>query len=302
MTTIVTSIVVVTYNSASFVAHALEPLHELVARGDTEVIVVDNASSDGTSDYVRQRFPWVQLIASEENHGYGRGNNLGFRYARGRYLLILNPDAAVDAAALDLMVAFMEAHPRCGAASPSIVKPNGEVGRIHAVMTPAKMLAKAARLRTFESVPVEPGSAPIMTAWLPGAILLVRSALYRSLGGFDPRFFLYFEETDLCNRIRERGLELWALGEAVGRHEPGSSAKKSNEALMLGSVVARHYYESRFYYLCKHHGTIAASAAEIGEIAADLALYLPRKLMGRSTAELESRLRLPILRTPAPPP
>ena len=118
------------------------------------------------------------------------------------------------------------------------------------------------------------------------------------LGGFDPRFFLYFEETDLCRRTENLGAELWAVGEALGHHIGGASAQQSDSRFVNG-CIAEHFFRSRFYYLVKHHGWAAASAADIAELLIMAARAVLRTATGGSAGELVARLRAPILRPPS---
>ena len=141
------------------------------------------------------------------------------------------------------------------------------------------------------------GYGDLRAEHLPGCNLVVRREAWKELGGFDPRFFLYFEETDLCLRTRNAGYQLWHVSDAVASHIGNHSAEKSDEQLHHG-CIARFYYESRFYYFAKHHGWLSAAAAEIGEIALMGMRAAVGLLKGRKPEWMAKRFGNPILRKP----
>ena len=144
---------------------------------------------------------------------------------------------------------------------------------------------------------IVPGSEPFKTNWVCGAVLLIRKNLFDELKGFDPRFFLYFEETDLCRRALAQGAEIWALGRAVATHGTGASAVMLKGEMYRG-CIAEHFFRSRYYYLVKHHGWLTAASTEICELLVMTALALPRWLLRRKRGQLRMRLRAPILSMP----
>lgn len=291
------TVVIVTYNSAGTVDAALEALADGHAAGTVRVIVVDNASTDDTAGSIESRFPWVDVVASKENVGFGRGCNIGLSMAEGEYVLFLNPDAVLPVPALAVLQEHLEQHPQAAVVAPAILNPSGAAQKIHPLPTPWRVFAAAAGWRIPPSEPIPPGSAPRRTDWLCGAVLLTRREVMVELGGFDPRFFLYFEETDLCRRVCEAGHELWVTGAAVASHLAGASTAKTNET-MHGQDISKHYYESRFYYLRKHFGVIAAAVAECAELTVVGMRSLVKRLTGRRDSRFRDRLRAPILRSP----
>jgi GT2 family glycosyltransferase len=130
--------------------------------------------------------------------------------------------------------------------------------------------------------------------------MLIRSDDFRKLGGFDPRFFLYFEETDLCRRALSDGLELWAVGEATAHHLGATAAKSSGQRLVFGENIADHYFRSRFYYLVKHFGWTAAVLTEAAEVLLLSAKSFAKKIVGRGGRDLANRLAGPVMCLPAP--
>ncbi len=292
----------VTYNSEDTIGDTLEAAQEAYEADVLRCIVVDNASGDATCDIVRERFPWVTLIESEENLGYGRGLNLGFQQVDTPYALYMNPDAVMGLSSVRVLHAFMENHPNAALAAPSIVRRNGEYQHAGGLLTPGEVIRRAGgcggapdpRVRHFS-----PEDIPFKTDWLCGAILFGRTKMMEELGGFDPRFFLYFEETDLCRRALDKGWELWAVGEAQARHASNSSARTVNAGLATGGCLTEHFFSSRFYYFAKHHGRAAAIAAESLELGLkggrDLARWM---LFKPGRGEFRCRLKAPIFTMP----
>lgn len=293
--------VIVTHESEGIVDRALEAARRAHEAGLLDVVVVDNASTDGTVDLVRRLHPWVRLIESPTNLGYGRGCNLGWHDAATPYVLFMNPDAVMEPDALAQLVDFMERHPKAGLAGPAIIRERGGYQKAGGLPTPWRVIANAAGFKGAPSgrVEVHPGSEPFRTDWLCGAVLLARREVLERLEGFDPRFFLYFEETDLCRRAAAVGSELWAVGAAVARHASNSSARRVRPDLKDGGCLNEHYFRSRFYYLVKHHGWIAAVLSDLAEVIFGAAHDVARAILRRpSKGDLRSRLSAPLLRLP----
>lgn len=294
--------IIVTYRSMATIPATLHQLRECHDAGLLDCIVVDNDSNDGTADWIEREAPWVTVIRSRENLGFGRGNNLGIARARTPYVLFLNPDAAIDAANLRHLLQFFEQHPRAGILGPAICN-NGVYDQ---PTLPFPTLGATLR----ESIPglggpfvgkvIDPKDPPYRVDWLCGAVLLARRELLERLHGFDPRFFLYFEETDLCYRARQLGAEIWAVPTAVCTHVAGTSARTTDKRLYRG-CIAEHYFRSRFYFNVKHYGRIGATLVEAVELVMTIVRLPIRMLLGRDTSEARIRLRSPFFRTPALP-
>ncbi|HKS15674.1 MAG TPA: glycosyltransferase family 2 protein, partial [Planctomycetota bacterium] len=266
------------------------------------VVVVDNASPDGTADLVAREHPWVELVRSPENLGYGRGCNLGFTRVRTPFVLFLNADVVIEPRELRELLKFQRSRPRIGMTAPATrILRTDDFQFVGDAVTPWSLLATAAGLhgRPSNKRTLRAGEAPFRTDWLCGAIMLVSSEAFRAVGGFDPRFFLYFEETDLCRRLHAGGWELWAVGTATAVHTVGASARTVDTTLKLGGCLSDHYYRSRYYYVSKHFGRLAAAVSETGELVAKGSRDLLRALLRRPAKhELRSRLKAPVYRWP----
>jgi N-acetylglucosaminyl-diphospho-decaprenol L-rhamnosyltransferase len=222
------------------------------------VHVIDNASTDGTVSYVREQFPWVHLTASATNLGFTGGNNLGLQQATGEYILLLNPDTALDPDAVRTMLQALQMHPRVGVVGPRLLYAGGQPQSSRRRF-PTLMMAlfestwleqwfphnRWARAYRMEDVPDDRMQS---VDWLTGACLFTRRAVWDQIGSLDDRFFMYSEELDWCRRAADAGWECLYVPEAHVVHLEGQSS---------GQVVARRQHlfgTSKVLYWEKHHG------------------------------------------------
>ncbi len=292
--------VVVTYQSARTVGRTLAAARRCYDEGLLDTVIVDNRSSDGTREILRRDAAWARVVLGEKNHGFARGCNIGFALVDTPYTIFINPDAVVEAEALRTMLQFMEERPRAGIVGPAIVCGEGDHTALQHTgpcPTPWTMLRDSTPFlrRRVGRVTIVPGSAPMRTGWLSGAILMIRTQLMRQLNGFDPRFFLYWEETDLCKRTQDHGFEIWALGSALTQHVVGESSRSIRRT---GNVLAKHFFESRYYYMVKHYGRPVATVAEVAEFMLQAAESLVDVARGRGPNRLRPRLQAPLLSMP----
>jgi N-acetylglucosaminyl-diphospho-decaprenol L-rhamnosyltransferase len=276
------SILIVTYNSAGEIVAQLDALRDDATRDGWQVIVLDNASSDGTADLVERAHPWVTLLRSPRNLGFAAGNNLAARYADGMQLLLLNPDAQPAPGAIRRGLARMLARPEVGVAGGRLTASDGRdqpsarrfPSLLNDLLALSGLSARYPRSRFFGRAdrtwrdPAVPGA----TDWVPGAFALIRRDLFCGLGGFDERFFLYYEEVDLCRRARQRGFEVQYWPDLVVRHVGGLSARSvsraSGEAFSgAGAQLTLWRMRSGLMYYRKHHGLLAAWCANRTEAA-----------------------------------
>lgn len=294
--------VMVTYNSKATLARALAGLRRVCDAGLCEAVVVDNASSDGTAEALRAEQSWLRVVTPGANLGFGRGNNRGLVHANREYVLLINPDADLGPDALREMVAFLDANPKVGIVGPAIREPGHPDQPAFRFPTPGTVVRAALGRfggdRGQLGEPIEPRRYRV--DWLCGAVLLVRRSLLQRLQGFDPRFFLYFEETDLCRRALAAGYETWVLGDVVAGHLGGASSRTVQRPMWDG-CIAEHYFKSRYYYLTKHYGRLRAVAAELGELGLLTVVGALRRVCGKpAKGRVKLRWTAPILEMPDP--
>jgi GT2 family glycosyltransferase len=252
----VLSILVVSYNTREM---TLDCLRSVVAETRTphELIVVDNASPDGSAAAIAAEFPGIRLIASPENLGFAEGNNVAARAARGEYLLLLNPDTLVLRGALDSLVAFARAHPAAGIWGGRTLFPDGSLNPpscwrrldLWAILMRATGLASV-----FRKSPVF--NAEGYGGWqrdrarevdiVTGCLFLIRRADWQRLGGFDPTFVMYGEEADICRRAQGLGFRPMITPEAEIVHFGGASESVRADKLVrlyraLTTLIRRHF-------------------------------------------------------------
>ncbi|MCR9258131.1 MAG: glycosyltransferase family 2 protein [Pseudomonadaceae bacterium] len=296
------TIVIVSYQSFATILSTLSSVFRCYSEGLADCVVVDNSSTDGTQALIRKHAPWAQFIEANENLGFARGCNLGAQRVETPYTLFLNPDAEIEPVALQAMLEFIEASENIGIVGPAtICKPNGctEVLQMTGpIPTPRSVLPpKVAKAFGEDLVkPIYPGDSPFQTGWVCGAVFLIRTDLLQRLQGFDPRFFLYWEETDVCLRAAEAGFEVWAMGSAVAYHVAGASSKEDMNK--INGCIARHYYQSRRLFMLKHYGWGSTTSAEIAEWFWLLGLSLLDFIRGRGLSRFRIRLQAPLFSLP----
>ena len=233
------SIVIVNYNVKEFVANLLGSLEKAKDHLKLEIIVVDNASSDGSASYLKKRFPNVKYILNDQNVGFGRANNMAIRQVKGTYTLLINPDTIVQQDTLKIMFDHMENHPDTAAAGCKILNPDGTFAAEsrRSVPTPLTALYKMLGLhrifpksRTFSAYYVggkdedQESSVPVLS----GAFMFFRTSALKQAEGFDEQFFMYGEDIDLCYRIRQMGWQIDYQPSTSIIHYKGESTKKEN--------------------------------------------------------------------------
>lgn len=243
------SILIVTHNTRDHLTHALQHL-EAQAHTWDEVIVVDNASTDDSCRLVRERFSFVRLLELDENFGFGVANNRGVEIAQGDKILLLNSDAWLVEDALPHLAATLDRNPRLGAVTPALFYPDGRPQFSWAPGTGVfgetlQKLRNRFEPRPWAHRPPPSWLFPLLgPVWLTAACLLVRKEAFDAVGGFDEEFFLYFEDVDLCHRMRRAGWGLRVVPEAHAFHVKGGSDR--------GARAELEYRRSQLAYYRKH--------------------------------------------------
>jgi hypothetical protein len=226
---------------------------------------------------VAAEFPEVRLIRSEVNLGFGGANNRGFEVARGRYIVLLNSDAFPRPGALRRSIAHMDRVPAAGLGGGKLIgrddrwQPSALMfpSPVNELLVMSGIAAKYPRSRWFgrpERTWADQ-SQPASVDWVPGAYSIIRRSVLEQVGFFDERFFLYYEEVDLCRRIKSAGHQVWYWPDIVIVHIGGESAKtvKTEKVSRIGSQLILWRMRSEFLYYRKHHGAFGAWSAMLIE-------------------------------------
>ena len=266
------SVIVVSFNTRDILRACLQRLFSVAADLHLQVIVVDNASRDASADMVEQEFPDVQLIRSAINLGFAAANNSGFLLARGDYVLLLNPDALLEPAALQRALARMEADSSIGMGGGLLLGRDGQrepsarrfPSLLNEVLVLSGLAARYPKSRffgRFDRTWDDSGQATAVD-WVPGAFALMRREALDQVGPFDERFFLYYEEVDLCRRFHARGWKIMYWPDVVIRHWGGESSKtvENQDFSSSGSQLTLWRMRSGLLYYRKHHGALTVRA------------------------------------------
>jgi len=229
------SVVIVSYNTREILKNCLDALFEHSNGIDMEVFVVDNDSHDGSGNMVKNDFPSVLLLVNNQNLGFAAANNQAFVLARGNYIILLNPDAFIRPFSLERCVAFMDRTPSCGLCGGKIVSPAGQLEpsarRFPSALSKLLVLSglrgkfpQSAILNYYEFGGFA-HDRPQEVDWVPGTFTIVRKKMLDEIGFFDERFFIYYEETDLCVRAKNAGWKIYFIPDAEVTHIGGASSK-----------------------------------------------------------------------------
>jgi GT2 family glycosyltransferase len=263
------SIIIVNWNSREFLAQCLGTIFAMPRDLEFEIIVIDNASYDGSEQMVRDRFPTVIFIQGRENLGFARANNAAAVHATGRNLLFLNPDTEVVGTAIERMVRFLDARPNAGAVGCKLLNTDGslQTSCVQAFPTVLNQVLDSALLqRTFPRSSLwgtqaffDEHAAPAEVEALSGACLLVRRETSLAVGHFTEDYFMYAEDIDLCFKLQKAGHRNYYLGDVCVIHHGGQSSGASSES-QFGNVLMR---ESIAKFLRRHRGADYALAYRI---------------------------------------
>jgi GT2 family glycosyltransferase len=248
------AVVIVNYNAGPELASALQSVADEIGSRGWEAVVVDNASIDGSSDLALVVAPHARVVRNAVNVGFGRGVNQGVAASTAPVILVMNPDCRLEHGALAMMRAELEGRQRCAIVGPRVLDPDGSeqgsargdpdmltglFGRTGLLrnLLPSSSVSRRNVVSNGQSATVD---------WVSGACMLVRRAAFDEVGGFDARYFLYWEDADLCRRLRARGHEIRYVPAATAVHRVGHSSKTARAA----SIKAFH--ESAYLYYSTH--------------------------------------------------
>lgn len=247
------SIIIVTYNSSNVIDSCLKSIFNSKNKIKTEVIVIDNNSSDSTVDIIKREYPSVQLFENEKNLGFSKANNLGIKNSSGELTLILNPDVVITDQSLDNLVNVYINSEKIGILSPILKYPNGD---------------KQYSYRRFPTINILLSRLPILKLfykkfenyylykdlviskfqevdWVIGAAILIESKLLKKLKGLDERYFMYFEDTDLCYRVKKLNKKVVVTNKVVFYH----SYKQESKSKI--NITKYYHISSMIKYIIK---------------------------------------------------
>ena len=251
------SVCIVNWNTREHLRACLASLQQHGLGLNMEVLVVDNASSDGSADMVREQYPRVRLYAEDENLGYAAGNNIALREATGQYLLLLNPDITVTPGAIGTLLRLLESRPQAGAVAPKLVHPDGSLQlTCRSFPDPDVIIYEALGLsRLF---PRSRSFGKYRMSWwdytdmrtvdqpMASALLLLRDAL-DEIGLMDESFPIFFNDVDLCRRLWDAGWEVWFTPETSMVHEGGASTRQVRRQMIRESHLSLLRYYRKLY-------------------------------------------------------
>jgi GT2 family glycosyltransferase len=260
------SVILVHYKKSDVLYNCIKSIYKSSPKVSFEIIVVDNDETKTVNTYLKRNFPKIRYIASPGNLGYGKGNNLGIENARGEYIFILNPDTLVEKGAVDNLFKFLKKNKRVGVVAPTLYDKNGKMYPLQGTrkLTPLRGVVGLSFInKLFSRNPISKEywmldadrSKPLEVDVVPGTAFMTKRSLFEKIGGFDKNFFLYFEESDFCKRVGEKGYKLFILPEAKIIHFWAVSTPASDK-------IKKIFAESRFYYFKKNFGVLDALIVE----------------------------------------
>ena len=305
----VMSVVVVSYNTRDMTLRCLRTLFETTRELSLEVWVVDNGSKDGSVEAIGREFPDVFVIENPNNAGFGAANNRAMEQARGELFLLLNSDAFVHEGALQKLIEYSKSHPQTGVIGPRLQNEDGTLQRsCYRFPSPAhswrenlwvaSLLPSSSRWSDWKRWPHDEERE---VDWVVGACFVVRRAVFADVGGFDERFFMYFEEIDWQRRARDAGWKIAFVPTSVVTHLGGASAANGSSGAVEQARVSESFFQSLDFYAWKHHGmrglvslrlamTIGCS---LRAVLWSLATMIPAKRrVARSKSKLQAWLAL----------
>jgi GT2 family glycosyltransferase len=253
------SIIILCWNDLGLIGNCLRSIYEGTHSTDFEVIVSDNGSTDGSVEFIQKNFAKVRVLENKANLRFSKGNNVGIQISTGEYVLILNPDTIIHEGSLDRLIEFADRHPEAGGFGCRVLNPDGSYqGSARPFPTIWREWIAALYLRplghisdvfTSDKYVSFKGDSERKIDWFSGCCLLVRSKLLKELGGFDERFYYYYEDLDLCHRIWDAGYPILYTPAASITHLGGQSTTGR-----FPIPFELDKYRNRYRYFHKHFG------------------------------------------------
>ncbi|MEK7533749.1 MAG: glycosyltransferase [Patescibacteria group bacterium] len=262
------SIIIVHYRVKNDLFNCIDSINKSNPNVSYEVIVVDNDEQKTIEKELKKKFPKVKYIKSPGNIGFGAGNNLGARYAEGSCFFFLNPDTIVSTKAIDALFKFIHNKKNVGVVAPLLYDMGNKVysqqgsrslGVLEGIVVlsflnklfPNNYISKKYLLASWNKINTQEVDV------VPGTAFMIKKRIFEKVGGFEEKLFLYFEEFDICNRVKNLGYNIYIVTDAKVKHLWGVSTKKAN------FDIKKIFEKSRFYYFRKHYGLVSAYLVEV---------------------------------------
>jgi GT2 family glycosyltransferase len=240
------SVIIVNYNTKDLTTACLDSIFQNLC-GDFEVIVVDNNSTDGSADFLKEKFDSkIKIIPNSINLGFGKANNLAAAKAQGKFLFFLNSDTLIKEDVLNAFLICLT-NPAVGILAPDLILTDGQKQKYASGEFPRffNLLAGKIGIRKVKGLD-----------WVSGAALVVRKEVFDQVGGFDEKYFMYFEDIDFCWSVKLAGYKIELVPTAKVIHLGGKS-------LSLNKERKKNYYQSQDYFYYKHYGNLARLCLKI---------------------------------------
>ena len=251
------SIIIVNYNVKEFLQNLLHSISKSSIKINHEIIIIDNASNDGSVEFIREKFPEVALIASKTNLGFSKANNIGMRQSSGKYILLLNPDTLVSEDTFEKMIRFFEENPLVGLAGCKILNPDGTLQLACRRSFPgpwtsfckvtglSNLFPKSRIFARYNLTYLDPNETYEVDA-VSGSFMIFRKDVYEKIGGLDEKFFMYGEDLDFCYRVQKSGYKVFYVPSTQIIHYKGESTKRS------GLDETKIFYSAMHLFVKKH--------------------------------------------------
>ena len=241
------AVAIVNYNTVDDLRECLATVRAAHA---TEIVLKDNGSTDGSVEMVEREFPEVRVLASRDNPGYGAASNQAIAACRAPYVLLLNSDVLLARDTLDVLADHLDANPRAAIVGPRLHNPDGTLQRsAHGFPRPMTLRPIVRRIPGLRdrSLLTWPHASPRVVKWVKGCALAIRRSAFDAVRGFDPEFFMYFEETDLCFRLIAAGWEIHFTPATVIVHKGGTSTSQARAEMALQFYASMRQFYHRHY-------------------------------------------------------
>jgi len=289
------SILIVNWNSKDLLRKCLFSIGDTCADLSLQIVVVDGGSFDGCAEMLANEFPHVEFVQSNDNIGFGRANNLGLARVTGDVVWVLNPDTEICPGALQTLLSELERLPDAGIVSPRLLNTDGTLqSSVHALPNPVLQAIDSEILRRLMfplSLWAPPSnfapSATVGVEAVAGTAMLMRTTIFRSVGGFTPAYFMYAEDMDLCSKILRAGFRIYHVPAAVVTHHGGASS-----SVQGSSFSAVMMCDALHSYMILNRGRLSALTYRIAAgitAAGRLLLLFPRLIISDGQRRLEHK-------------